>query len=111
MNDFLLTIPAAFVFYGIFFAVLYLIVDRLSATGEDHPDKFLPYSGGQDLPPSKGQLTYQVYFRLGFLFGILHVAALIFSTLPLESTTMGMGIIYLSGISISAYVLAKTDFS
>jgi NADH:ubiquinone oxidoreductase subunit 3 (subunit A) len=111
MNNFFLTIPAAFLFYVIIFTVLYLIVNRLSAEGEDHPEKYLPYSGGQDLPPSKGRLTYQLYFRLGFLFGILHVAALIFSTLPLESSAMGIGIIYLSGISISVYVLAKTDFS
>lgn len=110
MKNILLNIPAAFLFFLVFFTVLYLLLMRISAKGKDHPDKFLPYSGGQNLPPSKGRLTYQVYFRIGLLFGILHVAALVISTLPLESTTMGIGIIYLSGISVSAYVLAKTDF-
>jgi NADH:ubiquinone oxidoreductase subunit 3 (subunit A) len=111
MKNILLNIPATFLFFLTVFTVLYLFLIRISAKGEDHPEKYLPYSSGQDLPPSTGRLTYQVYFRLGFLFGILHVAALIISTLPLKSSTMGMGIIYLSGISISAYVLAKTDFT
>lgn len=111
MKNYLLNIPAAFLFFVIIFTVLYLFLIRNSAKGKDHPEKYLPYSGGQELPPSEARLSYQAYFRLGFLFGILHVAALMISTLPLKSSMMGFGIVYLLGISISAYVLAKTDFT
>jgi NADH:ubiquinone oxidoreductase subunit 3 (subunit A) len=111
MKNLLLSIPAAFLFFVVLFTLLYLILIRFSAEGKDHPEKYLPYSGGQDFPPREVRLSYQAFFRIGLLFGILHVSALMISTLPLKSSTMGMGILYLAGISISAFVLARTDFT
>ncbi len=110
MKNYFLTIPAAFLLFVGLFSGLYVLLNQLSAKGGDHPKKYLPYSGGQELPPSKRRLTYRAYFRIGFLFGILHLAALMISTLPLKSNTISIGIIYLSGISISAYVLAKNRY-
>ena len=111
MKNILLTIPVAFLFFVVLFSVLYIFLIRSSPQGEDHPEKYLPYSGGQGLPPVELRLSYQAFFRIGLLFGIMHVSALVISTLPLKSSTIGIGIIYLAGISISAFVLAKTDFT
>lgn len=111
MKNLLLTIPVAFLFFVAFFSLLYVFLIRYSAKGEDHPEKYLPYSGGQGLPPGEVRLSYQAFFRIGLLFGIMHVSALMISTLPLKSSTIGIGIIYLVGISISAFVLAKTDYT
>lgn len=111
MKNILLTIPVAFVFFVGLFSVLYIFLIRYSPKGEDHPEKYLPYSGGQGLPPVDLRLSYQAFFRIGLLFGVMHVAALMISTLPLKSGTIGIGIIYLVGISISAFVLAKTDYT
>jgi NADH:ubiquinone oxidoreductase subunit 3 (subunit A) len=111
MKNIFLSIPAAFLFFVVLFTFLYFFLIRFSAKGKDHPEKYLPYSGGQQLPPKEVRLSYQAFFRIGLLFGILHVSALMISTLPLKSSTMGIGILYLAGISISAFVLAKTDFT
>ncbi len=111
MKNLLLSIPATFLFFVVLFTLLYLLLIRFSAKGEDHPEKYLPYSGGQQLPPRQVRLSYQAFFRIGLLFGILHVSALMISTLPLKPSMMGIGILYLAGISISAFVLAKTNFT
>ena len=67
----------------------------------------MPYTGGQTLPSKINRLSYQTFFRLGLLFGIVHVAALMIATLPLEWQQQKIGVIYLIGIGISAFVLAR----
>ncbi len=106
MRDLLFSVPVVFGVFLLFFGGLYLFFGRHAARGKDHPEKYLPYSGGQDIPPSEGRLSYQAFFRIGLLFGILHVAALVLATLPLKGAGQAIGLIYLAGISISAIVLA-----
>jgi NADH:ubiquinone oxidoreductase subunit 3 (subunit A) len=101
--------PVAFL---IFFGVLtagYLFLQQHAAKGKDHPEKHLPYSGGQTLPPTEVRLSYKAFFRIGLLFGIAHVAVLVLALLPLDWGTHQIGLIYLAGISISAFVLARTE--
>lgn len=105
----LLTPPLAFIF---FLGVLFLanvFIARYAAKGEDHPDKHLPYSGGQRIPPVEVRLSYKTFFRLGLLFGIAHVAVLVLATLPMNWASHRLGLVYLFGISISAIVLASTN--
>jgi NADH:ubiquinone oxidoreductase subunit 3 (subunit A) len=106
MKDFLLSVPVVF---GVFFLIaggLYVFLSKRAPRGKDHPEKFLPYSGGQDFPPTEGRLSYQAFFRIGLLFAVLHVAALTLSTLPLRGTLLPVGLAYLIGVTISAFVLA-----
>jgi hypothetical protein len=109
MNTFvLLSPPIAFL---TFFGLLILVnnfLQRHAAKGKDHMDKHLPYSGGQRLPPVEVRLSYEKFFRLGLLFGIAHVAVLVLATLPLNWAAHRIGLLYLTGISISAIVLAQT---
>ncbi len=106
MKPFLLSVPIVF---GIFFCMvggIYFFLSKHAPKGKDHPEKFLPYSSGQTFPPPEGRLSYQAFFRIGLLFAILHVAALTLSTLPLKGETLWVGLAYLIGITISAFVLA-----
>jgi NADH:ubiquinone oxidoreductase subunit 3 (subunit A) len=107
MNIFLIP-PIAFIFFlGLLF-LAYVFIQRHAARGEDHPDKHLPYSGGQRIPPVEVRLSYKTFFRIGLLFGIAHVAVLVLATLPMNWASHRLGLVYLFGISISAIVLAST---
>jgi len=102
----LLSPPIAFILFFGLFSLIYLAIRKHSAHGPDHPDKHLPYSGGQKLPPVEVRLSYSTYFRLGLLFGITHVAVLVLATFPIGIGNTALGLVYLIGLSISAVVLA-----
>jgi hypothetical protein len=104
----LLTPPIAFILFLLLLILVHALIQRHAAKGLDHPDKHLPYSGGQKLPPTEVRLSYETFFRLGLLFGIAHVAVLVLATLPLNRASQWLGLLYLVGISISAIVLART---
>lgn len=104
----LLSPPIAFIIFFLILFFVYSFLQRHAARGLDHPDKHLPYSGGQRLPPTEVRLSYETFFRLGLLFGIAHVAVLVLATLPLNWGLHRIGLLYLLGISISALVLART---
>jgi NADH:ubiquinone oxidoreductase subunit 3 (subunit A) len=108
MMDTLLSPPVAFVIFLVILFFVYCFLQRHAAKGLDHPDKHLPYSGGQRLPPTEVRLSYETFFRLGLLFGLLHVAVLVLATLPINWASHSIGLLYLLGISISAVVLAHT---
>jgi len=103
-----LTPPIAFIIFLILVSIGYAIIQKHAAKGLDHPDKHLPYSGGQKIPPVEVRLSYETFFRIGLLFGITHVAVLVLATLPLNNNSLLLGLFYLVGISISAVVLAQT---
>lgn len=109
MMNILLSPPIAFLIFLLILFFVYCFFQRHAAKGMDHPDKHLPYSGGQRLPPTEVRLSYETFFRLGLLFGIVHVAVLVLATLPLKWASHSIGLLYLLGISISAIVLAQTD--
>lgn len=101
------SVPFVFVFFLSVLTAGYYLFSRYSAKGMDNKEKTMPYTGGQTLPPKINRLSYQTFFRLGLLFGIVHVAALMIATLPLEGQQRKIGVIYLIGIGISAFVLAR----
>jgi NADH:ubiquinone oxidoreductase subunit 3 (subunit A) len=102
----ILSPPVAFI---LFLAVLYFgyfFIQKHAAEGLDHPEKHLPYSGGQDIPPVEVRLSYEAFFRLGLLFSITHVAVLILAMISLSFRSPWIGLLYLAGISVSVFVLA-----
>jgi hypothetical protein len=103
----LLSPPAAMcLFLGLAYA-LYRLSGSIAAPGHEQPGKCLPYACGEDLLPPEVQLAYHDFFRLGLLFGILHMAALVASMLPPDIASRRTAIGYLVGIGVSAFVLAK----
>lgn len=107
MNNIILSVPLVFLFFLAIISLGYVVLSRLSHEGLDHEEKYLPYTGGQHLPPSETKQSYRTFFRLGLLFGIVHVAALILATLPFNWEKHDIGLLYLIGIAISAFVLVR----
>ncbi|MDF1520802.1 MAG: hypothetical protein RQ728_08125 [Brevefilum sp.] len=107
MTQLILSPPVAFTLFLGLMTLIYLFLRKHSVKGPDHPDKHLPYSGGQKLPPMEVRLSYTTYFRLGLLFGVTHVAVLVLATFPMGIGNAGLGLVYLIGFSISALVLAQ----
>ena len=88
---------------------LYWLGGRLAARGEPDPGKHQPYACGEELTPSRAQLAYHAFFRLALMFGILHLATLVLSTLPLETGSHRLATAFLAGIGISVFVLTKGE--
>ncbi len=105
MLDLLLSPPVAMLLFLALGYGLYQLGGHVTVVGEVHEDKRRPYTGGEDLPPPERQLSYHAFFRLALMFGILHVAALVASTLPASLPTYRVALFYLVGIGISVFVL------
>jgi NADH:ubiquinone oxidoreductase subunit 3 (subunit A) len=75
---------------------------------EAHPDKHVPYTGGEELPsPTRHHIGYRAFYRLALLFVLLHVAALVLSTLPSDPASDRLAILYLVGVGIGVFVLTE----
>jgi NADH:ubiquinone oxidoreductase subunit 3 (subunit A) len=75
---------------------------------DSHPDKHMTYTGGEELPsPTRNQLGYRAFYRLALLFVLLHVAALVLSTLPSDPASDRLAILYLVGVGIGVFVLTE----
>jgi NADH:ubiquinone oxidoreductase subunit 3 (subunit A) len=97
---------------GIFLALaygLYRLGGRLAAKGEAHPGKHQPYACGEDLLPPEAQLAYHAFFQLALMFALLHLAALVVSTLPTGRESHRLALVYLLGIIVSVLVLTRGE--
>jgi NADH:ubiquinone oxidoreductase subunit 3 (subunit A) len=105
----LLSPPAVIALALVLVSAIYWIGGRISAKSPDSPGKHLPYASGEDLAPPKSQLAYHSFFRIALLFGILHLATLVISTVPLGSGAKNSAALYLVAIAISVYALTKGE--
>ncbi len=106
MDKILLSPPVAFIFFLLLAYGINELGRSIAATGEHHEDKHLAYTGGERVPPpTGGRLSYHAFFRLALLFGILHVATLVLSTLPLGVRPRRTALAYTIAIAISVFVL------
>ena len=88
---------------------LYVLGGKLAARGKETPGKRQPYACGEELEPPQARLGYHAFFRLALMFGILHLAALVLSTLPQSTSSYRLATVYLVGIGVSVFVLAKGE--
>jgi hypothetical protein len=105
MGELLLSPPVALGLFFLLASALYRLGGWIAAPGEHHDDKHLAYTGGEEVPPPASRLTYHAFFRLALLFGILHVAALVVSTLPASGPSHLVALAYLVGVGISVVML------
>jgi hypothetical protein len=68
------------------------------------------YTGGERIPRPSGKVHYQAFFWMALLFSILHMAALVISTLPFASIPKSLALIYLIGTGASIFVLTEEEF-
>ena len=108
MNVFTSPAVAAGVFALLVYG-LYRLGGWVGARGRDDPGKHQPYACGEELPPPRAQLSYHAFFRLALMFGILHLATLVLSTLPFAFAPYRLAVLYLVGIGVSVLVLTKGE--
>jgi NADH:ubiquinone oxidoreductase subunit 3 (subunit A) len=106
MTALLLSPPVAVAFFFLVAYGLYRLGGYVAAREAPHEDKLRAYTGGEEVPPPESLLTYHAFFRLALLFGILHVAALVVSTLPARGASHRVALTYLIGIGVSVVMLA-----
>jgi NADH:ubiquinone oxidoreductase subunit 3 (subunit A) len=109
MDKILLSPPAAMLAFFLLVYGIYRLGGMLQAAGENDPDKYLPYTGGERPLPIPNLLNYHSFFRLALLFGILHVATLVLSTLPRNVRSRRTALAYAVGIAISVFVLVEEE--
>ena len=97
-----------FIFLGIAF-LFYWVGNKVAVHGEETPGKHEPYACGEDLEPSRMKLSYHAFFKLALMFGLLHVSALVLSTLPMETVSHRIALIYIVAVGISVYVLTDRE--
>jgi NADH:ubiquinone oxidoreductase subunit 3 (subunit A) len=89
--------------------LLYWLGGALATRGHPQPGKHLPYTGGEPHIPLPDNLDYHAFYRLALLFGILHVATLVISTLPPGATSHRAAALYLSAAAVSVLVLTGKE--
>ena len=98
------------IMFGLFLGLAYALYawsGRIAASSEESPGKHEPYASGEDLPLPKTQQAYHAFFWLALLFGILHLATLVVSTLPPGGAAKRTALAYLLALAVSVFVLTK----
>ncbi len=88
---------------------LYRLGGALAAEGDERPGKRQLYACGEDMSPPRTRLGYHAFFRLALMFGILHLAGMVASTLFAGGRVPWMGTAYLAGIGIGMFVLNQGE--
>ena len=104
MIKILLSPPIAFV---IFFGVgllIYWLGRAMAPKTNMTPEKGAPYACGEDAPMPQAQMSYKLFFSLAIFFTVMHVAALVVTTLP-SGPIAALGIVYLVIIMLSIFAL------
>ncbi|MFA6609559.1 MAG: hypothetical protein WCT15_01775, partial [Candidatus Omnitrophota bacterium] len=75
---------------------------------EDPADIGKSYGCGEDIPDARIQPDYTQFFPFAFFFTILHVVALIVTTVPAETTSIfSIAVIYIIGACTGLYILFR----
>jgi NADH:ubiquinone oxidoreductase subunit 3 (subunit A) len=99
--------PLVLGFYLLLIYGLYRLVRPLQASGQDHPGKHQPYASGEELEQTEARHTYQGYYQLALIFGVMHLATLVLATVPATGSSRPIATFYLVAVGISVIVLAR----
>lgn len=99
-----------FIIFLVVSGLYMLLGQKIAAKSRQNEDKHTHYSCGEDLEVTHLELNYHAFFRLALLFGILHIVALIISTVPPTGRRVNtFPIVYLAGAAISMFILLEHD--
>ena len=106
----LLTTPLSiFLIFLLLGTVFFTLVRKIAAPGKDHPHKREPYACGEEMETSNIMLSYHSFFRVALLFGILHIVALVITTMPSELSRRGVAIAYLAAAAVTMIILFEKE--
>lgn len=98
-----------FLFFLLLGIAFFALVSKFAAPGKDHPHKREPYACGEELDTGNIMLTYHSFFRVALLFGILHIVALVITTMPSELSRRGVAIAYLAAAAVTMIILFEKE--
>jgi len=106
----ILTTPlATFFLFLVLGAAFFGIVRKIAAPGKDHTAKREPYACGEDIEPNNIMLTYHSFFRVALMFGILHIVALVITTIPEGLSNRSIAVIYLAAAAVTMVILFERE--
>jgi NADH:ubiquinone oxidoreductase subunit 3 (subunit A) len=104
--DILITPLLGFVLFAGVGWLIFKLGDKLAPRLTDVGGKLAQYACGEDFPAGKVQVGYRFFFLAALFFTIMHVAAMVISTLPAGSMAFALlGIFYLVMICLSIAAL------
>lgn len=101
--------PILIIIFMLLGALLLLIGRVISAKGEYNRTKHLHYSCGEDLDAPHVQVSYHAFFRLALLFSILHIVALVISTIDRNADNKIHAVLYLIGAGVCIFILLERN--
>lgn len=108
-NSLILTPPLAFLVVLAAVLVFSYLLSRIAYKPKaDEEASGKAYACGEDMPTSLIQPDYSAFFPFAFLFTILHVVALIVTTVPMETAgSLTMALIYVVGAITALFILFR----
>jgi NADH-quinone oxidoreductase subunit A len=109
MNNILLSPPLAFLIFLVCAFLLAWLLAKLAWRNSGQTEGTgKPYACGEDITNHLAQPDYSQFFPYAFFFTIAHVATLIVTTVPLEtSRTLAICLIYIAAVIIGLTVLLR----
>ncbi|MDD5194247.1 MAG: hypothetical protein PHQ96_01065 [Candidatus Omnitrophica bacterium] len=109
MNRLILLPPLAFLIIFFFIQALSYLFSKISyRPKETSPDSRKPYACGEERYDHMLQPDYSSFFPFVFFFTIAHVATLILTTVPLESSRVLMiPLLYIASVGVGLYILFR----
>jgi NADH:ubiquinone oxidoreductase subunit 3 (subunit A) len=101
--------PILIIIFMVLGALLLLMGRVISAKGKYNRTKHLHYSCGEDLDAPHVQVSYHAFFRLALLFSILHIVALVISTIDRNADNKIHAVLYLIGAGVCIFILLERN--
>ncbi len=106
--DILISPPIAFVLFLAFAYLIILLGRRMAPKMNKVGGKLTSYACGEDMPGTKIQFGYRMFFFVALFFTIMHVAALVLATVPSGKIVL-FAALYLAVIFLSIMALVTRD--
>jgi NADH-quinone oxidoreductase subunit A len=106
--DILISPPVAFVLFLVAATLLYRLGRRMAPKLNNVGGKLTSYACGEDMPGTKIQFGYRLFFFVALFFTIMHVAALVIATVPAGKIVL-FAVLYLAVIFLSILALVTRD--
>jgi NADH:ubiquinone oxidoreductase subunit 3 (subunit A) len=103
-SDFLLSPPVAFLLVLAVCGLVYLLGKRMAPKLTRIGGKLTSYACGEDMPGSKIQFGYRLFYFVALFFTIMHVAALVIATVPAGKIAL-FAVLYLAVVFLSILAL------
>jgi NADH-quinone oxidoreductase subunit A len=101
---FLISPPVAFLLFFAIAGLLYLLGKRMAPKLTDVGGKLTSYACGEDMPGTKIQFGYRLFFFVALFFTIMHVATLVIATAPAGKLAL-FAVLYLAVVFLSILAL------